>query len=530
MQKNPKMLALLRCLDVLFVDECGQLSAELLSVLDILMRRLRDSALFMGGVLIIGTLDQVQLRPIKGLPFLLSPYILTTFSLGRLKHYVRCGTCQVLQEINEIARFFTSDMVLWERKLARLRYLLDANCTFVSDWKDARITDSVLRVFPHRNQKDKAVRDFMSWKRHELKSEGVRFVTSRASDVMSAVESHGEMTEASKPVTHYLNRKCSEPAVIDLHKGGVYQFTYNSPGRFNATQIGVLIDEPDADDVANYRDIRIMVAPAGVKTVDIENLMRGEMTGWRETTVGAAPDYTRTVWSHGVKAKRKQYALVLNIASTIHSSIGRTVSGVATELEDASLWERAMVVVLLSRVTKARELIFVGDKRKNINTIIDGLRRRSQYDEFMNHIVDVLDSVTDSRIRSMPLRLSLYPFRPKDLPLPTDTSGAVYILASARNGHTIYIGMTQDLPRRLKQHNSGYGAIQSCDPAKRPWVLLGYIAGFGGDRKRMRAVEWRWQGIVNRVKPADPIDALQIGNQVINNHFGGQGLVLVKEV
>ena len=341
-------------------------------------------------------------------------------------------------------------------------------------------------------------------------------------------KSHGDPIAASKPVTHYLNRKCSEPETIDLFVGGIYQFTYNNPGRFNATQIGVIVDQPLQDSVDNFDDISIMVAPPGVKTIDIASLSKAEMLecGWKETVVGIAPQYSRTIWSQGVKATRKQYALVLNIASTIHSAIGHTVSGVATELNCGSLWERAMVVVLLSRVSMARELIFVGDKKGNIDTIINGLQKKTQYDDYMNHVVDVIHASTSEKIESMPLNLSLHPFRPKDIPLPVDDSGTVYMIASVTTGHSVYIGMTQNMYRRLKQHNSGYGAIESCDPRKRPWALIGYIAGFGGDRKLMRAVESCWQGLVRNVRPDNPFDAAALGSQVVSR-FPGDSLVLV---
>ena len=97
LQKCPEFFALLRCIDVLFIDECGQISTEMLAVLDIVLRKVRDSNLFMGGILVIGTIDQVQLRPIHGLPFLLSPYVLTTFGIQVLRQYVRCADCNVLQ-------------------------------------------------------------------------------------------------------------------------------------------------------------------------------------------------------------------------------------------------------------------------------------------------------------------------------------------------------------------------------------------------------------------------------------------------
>ena len=54
-------LNVLRLLNILFVDEIGQVSAELLSVLDIILGRIRDSNIFMGGLLIITMMDHTQL-------------------------------------------------------------------------------------------------------------------------------------------------------------------------------------------------------------------------------------------------------------------------------------------------------------------------------------------------------------------------------------------------------------------------------------------------------------------------------------
>ncbi len=44
----------------------------------------------------------------------------------------------------------------------------------------------------------------------------------------------------------------------------------------------------------------------------------------------------------------------------------------------------------------------------------------------------------------------------------------VYVLKSQRDS-TLYIGLTQDLARRLQQHNRGHGRSTR---AKRPFVLL----------------------------------------------------------
>jgi predicted GIY-YIG superfamily endonuclease len=49
----------------------------------------------------------------------------------------------------------------------------------------------------------------------------------------------------------------------------------------------------------------------------------------------------------------------------------------------------------------------------------------------------------------------------------------VYLIKSIYNPEQKYIGQTDDLKKRLKQHNAGY----SIHTAKyRPWVLVNYIA------------------------------------------------------
>ena len=46
--KMPQKLNILRLLNILFIDDIGQVSAELLSLLDIILQRICDSNIFMG--------------------------------------------------------------------------------------------------------------------------------------------------------------------------------------------------------------------------------------------------------------------------------------------------------------------------------------------------------------------------------------------------------------------------------------------------------------------------------------------------
>ena len=84
-------------MDVLLLDECGQLSAQQIALLDIILRHARSSNLPFGGTLILGTFDQHQLGCINGLPFLLLNHILTDFTIVCLEHSVRAAKDPVLQ-------------------------------------------------------------------------------------------------------------------------------------------------------------------------------------------------------------------------------------------------------------------------------------------------------------------------------------------------------------------------------------------------------------------------------------------------
>ena len=143
--------------------------------------------------------------------------------------------------------------------------------------------------------------------------------------------------------------------------------------------------------------------------------------------MSVAPQYTKTIYNKGIKVKRRQYGIKLHVSSTIHSAIGNTLGKVACSLDNGGvLWERAMVVVLISRVTQAKDLIFVGDKKDNIESLINRLRVKDQFSDYMNHIVDVMVSNSSRALPSVPLTLSYHPFRPKDILLPHRNHGIVY--------------------------------------------------------------------------------------------------------
>ena len=61
MYRKPQLLYLWQKLDFLCIDEFGAVSAEMLAVMDIIARHVKESNKFMGGILLICTMDPRQL-------------------------------------------------------------------------------------------------------------------------------------------------------------------------------------------------------------------------------------------------------------------------------------------------------------------------------------------------------------------------------------------------------------------------------------------------------------------------------------
>ena len=63
MKNKPVQLDFVRCLNVISGDEFRQHLAEYMAKYDILLRHVRKNNVYMGGVLIFGTLDHMQIQP-----------------------------------------------------------------------------------------------------------------------------------------------------------------------------------------------------------------------------------------------------------------------------------------------------------------------------------------------------------------------------------------------------------------------------------------------------------------------------------
>ena len=495
--KRQNALDFLLQLDVLYMDEMGQVSAELLSVLDIIMRKIRRSSLFMGGILVIGTIDHLQLLPIEGHPFLVSPLVPFSFRFCKLQHSVR-GSCDpAMLRVVDITRLVSDNFTL--EVANELRTLLGDNCTFVTSWDDPAITDDALRVFGKHLPAIDETKRFLAMKEDELHNRGEDSVNVRAEDTMISIESHGEWQRASTWVTTTLNKKTSEPEELMLFAGAFYEFTYNSPGHFSATQLALLSRVPTQSITDAFQEIEIWAAPAGTRDATLPSYDDATLLAhkWTLQKVGTAPEYERVDYGRKVRMKRRQYGLRHHIASTIHAAIGHTVPKIAARLDLPAyrLWERAQAVVLVTRTGKLSDIIFVGDKDNNIQAIIDAFSLKDQWTDYMISLVDILSCAGPSPVLQQGI---LHPYRPRDVDLPRAGVGVVYMLCSGSNTRRTYVGETQDIKERIRKHNSRDGGSCGTRHAHgKPWQLIGYICGFR-DKNSRRAFEKRLQTLRNQ--------------------------------
>jgi predicted GIY-YIG superfamily endonuclease len=522
--RMPKQMAYLRQLDILLIDEFGLVSAKLLSVMDIILRRVRDNSMFMGGVLVIATLDHMQLQSIGDRPSLLSPHIMTCFDTVMLHHSVRASGDANLRAIQDISRLLPTQ---WTEDIVRqFRHLIETNCTFVK--KDEQVSSHIVRIFGKHVATRIAEQNML---RHVRLIHLTNIISRHSEDYESTPE--GQWIPSSNVTSSYLDTKVKEPRVLHFFPRGIYEVTFNDrKGAHSQSQLATLIELPQQDDIRNFRPVRMLLAPNGCKnappnTTSATDLVEKEK--WSYCSIPTAPERPQYL-RFGISGKRIQYGLKHRIALTVHAAMGQDLAAIVTKVrtlavdEKYALWLPSQVVVLLSRTFFAKDIHFIGTAAETCDALLQVLLKRTQYSEYMARILEAISG--RPTIPDQPNTLNtqhFYPFRLSDLQLPSDNSGFVYLLISMRDYKTTYIGQTRRIVKRLIEHNSMYGSTQTANSTLQPWALLAIICGFENDRHKMLRVEKIWKLRRNdRKKYSDGIlepDMISgIGANMISNH------------
>ena len=161
LQRFPEKVNMLLFLDVLFIDKIGQLPSDILSTLDIILRRVRNTDIFVGGVIIISKIDHTQLQPINGIPFILSTHVITFFEMVQLQSSVRAAGDVDFQQLQAIIRMHYSQYIELPELLDDLRVLLCNVPTYVQTWTLSQIYTATYRLYGKRTPENEATQRFV---------------------------------------------------------------------------------------------------------------------------------------------------------------------------------------------------------------------------------------------------------------------------------------------------------------------------------------------------------------------------------
>jgi predicted GIY-YIG superfamily endonuclease len=509
-KRKTVILHALLTVDVIFYDELGQISAELLSAMDIILRHLRKSQIPFAGVLMLGSMDPAQLQPINQLPFLTSSLVLTCFKMVELAHSVRAHGDEEFQRLQAITRMNPFDLASNESIKSEFFDLASRIFTYVSSWDDPKITPNMVRAFSRKIPTQEALKEYRESVKRQLQNSGVdhRIVPSR--DTHRSQGSQAEYSTASEQSIKALNRSVKEPTELVLFAGGIYEITHNErSGNYSQSQLVFMLELPSEDTVARFNAINVWLPPPGTECIEYDrhNMpSRDELVArhWTEVKVGVAPE--RLVPVKGMHAKRLQYTLNAVGATTINKSMGATLPlGLAVEItEQYAPWEKEQVVVLTSRTPTAKLTVIVGRKDFAINKMWDLITIGNQWTRYTAHVLKVVTVNSDEEIGSNESIFnypSVYPMRIRDIDIPTDTTGFVYSLVPLKTMDKIYIGQTECLSQRLIKHNSGNGAEGTRDIRDRPWGVAAFICGLSHmDKEGRMSLERRWKLLVDDLR------------------------------
>ena len=497
--QKPKKLEFLRTIDVLGLDEAGAVPCEVLSAMCTVLRYIRNSNRPFGGMLIFATMDYLQLPPVSGRHPLLSPFFTSCFFFRELVESVRAALDDDFKEIQRISRLHTEDLASPETR-SRFVELFKTTFSFVRDLDDPSLPRSKLFVFG----KKAPIREREKYMLDQLRDQpDLVYRISTAIDEERTID--GNFRAASSITSNCLDGKVKEPRNLVLYAGGRYQITYNKPDNFSNSQLAMLFTLPTQRQLDSKLPIEMIVAPPGCRFIPDERVSKQKLLadGWTKQMIGFPRRREVQNAAGSIRARRRQYGLRHHIGSTIHGIMGQTLQALITRIERGdktkpyALWTAAQVIVLLSRTKKGKDTFF-------------WLFKNTEPEDVADILYDVLQTTSPFRVHLTKLLRqlcsdggedSLYPYtidhtigimRPRDVPLPTDQQGYVYLIVSTRDFSTTYIGSAFDLNDRWRRHNNGIAAKQMTPIRLRPWAILAYIAGFDGNESKFRSVEREW--------------------------------------
>ena len=499
--RNPSKLEFLRTLDVLALDEAGAIPCEILAAMCTVLRYIRNTNKPYGGMLILATMDYLQIDPVSGRHSLLSPTFTSCLFFKELLHSVRAAGDINWQRLQQITRYGESAL---ENRYVKARFvrLLTTTCTFIRSLDDPLVPRNILFVFGKKapiRKEEKCILTQLQAQRN------ANYIISHAVDEERTID--GNFRPASDITSRALDKAVKEPRRLVFFRRGRYQITYNKQGQFSNSQLAVLFELPSPQVIASRSPIKLLVAPPGSRFIPDETVTEQQLIamGWTERSVACPRTSTVHNAAGSVRGRRHQYGLRHHVGSTIHGIMGQTLASMVTRVEPGdkkmlySLWLASQVVVLLSRTRRGRDTFFwlkPGQQPCDVaEALYDVLLKTSVFRAYLTRLLKSLCGTIDAPMAGIVPYIidhGSHVIRPRDVPLPSHRLGYVYLLVSTRHLNFVYIGSTYDLVQRRDKHNMGFAATQTAPTWLRPWAVLAYVVGFDGSKPKFVMFECKW--------------------------------------
>eukprot|EP00957_Ditylum_brightwellii_P132784 10125156-Ditylum_brightwellii.AAC.1 len=180
---------------------------------------------------------------------------------------------------------------------------------------------------------------------------------------------------------------------------------------------------PSQCDLDRSRKIKILVALPGLKEIQWEDKHLKQHyldCGFVEHSVGLAPEWMQSV-GYNLQVQQRQYGLKHHDTSTIYAAMGDTLSRVAIEIsrDNASfqLWDKAQMVVALSRTKFAKNLIFVRSRQSTVRALVDLLKVGTQWSDYIERLLPLVTINRNTKNQARSMTHSDFPFRLCDITL-----------------------------------------------------------------------------------------------------------------
>lgn len=492
LQRHPIKMAFLQRIDVLFIDEIGLISAEMLGVIDRILRFVRGNSRAFGGVFILATGDPHQLAPIEGSPLWTSSHMFLSFTCVHLRYYVRAAEDDDLQRLITILRqaVCTDDDMDEFIEIVQRRVLMRPGGS-VASWR--LVPEHYLKIVGTRQACNTIVQQYL-----EEKINDARFVIYRYHAQDSAEIAGGRNVAAVPAEERFLSYHLQELGELILFVGSVVRLTYNNTEarpnlpRFSQGQLAVVTALPDP--VLDTGKLHLRIIPLNERFFDIQRIP----AHWPHVSLPRR----RTVpmfFKHGRRLHRFQFPVAYYISLTAHRAIGQTCPFIATQIScrqrEFRLWQKEQALVILSRPRTLNGVIFVTHDHADLIQALRELLQQSN--PLITHAVRVLEA-----LQPLIVQPRIIPHMPHSQ-LPVEPTGVVYMLVSTRFPRYAYVGETNNITRRLGEHNRGQGARLTADAHLRPWrvyVLICNFPGLADSHENIRArksFEAEWHRRIN---------------------------------